>query len=168
MKKMPSITLEFAKPIIEDTVSTDDLDRKVDAAVTPGAAADSATAQTEDEAPSNGEGETVTDGDLQWTEDALERLHKVPEGFMRDSAKKAITEYAGKKSITRIDLAVAEAGIADARKIMAEVIGAYGRETGRLVGEKMAAEAKKPQRADPSSWGDLNEVRPDPAGNVGK
>lgn len=60
--------------------------------------------------------------DLPWTQEAIDRLEKVPPGFMRDNTKSRILEYAGKQGVDRITLEVAEEGIEESKKIMAEAV----------------------------------------------
>jgi hypothetical protein len=64
----------------------------------------------------------VQDGEFAWTSDAVARLERVPEGFMRDKTKARMEEAARRLGATLITLAVAEEGIADARKAMEEMI----------------------------------------------
>lgn len=69
---------------------------------------------------------TVTQGDgFSWSEEALARLRRVPAGFMRDGTRAKIEEYAKKKNVSEITLTVAEAGIEEAKKLMAEMITGY-------------------------------------------
>ena len=56
--------------------------------------------------------------ELHWQAAALARLARVPEGFMRGKSKERIEEYAVSEGIGEISLAVAEAGLAEARKAM--------------------------------------------------
>lgn len=53
-----------------------------------------------------------------WTEEALRRLARVPEGFMRQAAKAMIEKQALAAGAKEIDLAVAEAGLGKARESM--------------------------------------------------
>ncbi len=55
---------------------------------------------------------------LLWTEDALARLNRVPEGFMRNAAKNMIEEHAKKSGASEISLDTAEAGLGKARDKM--------------------------------------------------
>ncbi len=55
---------------------------------------------------------------LSWQAAALARLMRVPEGFMRDSSKQRIEAYARNHDHKEISLAVAEAGLDEARKVM--------------------------------------------------
>ena len=72
-----------------------------------------------------GRGEDTTPS-LHWQATALARLMRVPEGFMRDASRQRIEDYARCHGITDISLAVAEAGLAEARKAMAETMQAQG------------------------------------------
>ncbi|MDH3973719.1 MAG: universal stress protein [Deltaproteobacteria bacterium] len=69
--------------------------------------------------------DSVEPGDnLQWTECALKRLARVPEGFMRDAARKSVEGYAGLKGIKNVDQEVVEAGLVEAReKMQAQMSG---------------------------------------------
>jgi len=63
-----------------------------------------------------------------WTEEAVARLDRVPPGFMRDITRSRIEEVARDRGATVIDLALVEAGIEVARRIMNEVVTAYTRD----------------------------------------
>ena len=63
--------------------------------------------------------------ELDWEQDAIDRILRVPAGFMRDRTQRRIEEIAGERSIATIDLAVVEAGIEDGRKAMEEMIKGY-------------------------------------------
>ena len=63
---------------------------------------------------------------LHWQTTALARLMRVPEGFMRDASRQRIEDYARRQNITDISLAVAEAGLAEAREAMAQTMKAQG------------------------------------------
>lgn len=53
-----------------------------------------------------------------WTDDAIRRLERVPEGFMRKAARNAVEEYAKENGFAEITLEVAEAGLINSRKKM--------------------------------------------------
>ena len=55
---------------------------------------------------------------LHWQAAALARLARVPEGYMRDSCRQRIENYARAQGHDEITLAVAESGLAQARKAM--------------------------------------------------
>jgi len=68
---------------------------------------------------------TVQLGDFEWTQAAINRLHRVPEGFMRDITQTKIEEYAREHQVQVITLEVAEQGIDVGRQMMAEMIAGY-------------------------------------------
>ena len=93
------ITEEFVSGAVEDSIaSLKDLDGKLESET---------TARSES-----------WESDLTWTEEAVGRLERVPEGFMRNITKFRIEEYAGERKIKNITLRVAEEGIAEAKKLM--------------------------------------------------
>ncbi|MEO6096057.1 MAG: universal stress protein [Fibrobacteria bacterium] len=53
-----------------------------------------------------------------WTEDAVKRLERVPDGFMRKAAKNMVEEHALNSGTKEITLEVAEAGLGKAREKM--------------------------------------------------
>jgi rubrerythrin len=55
---------------------------------------------------------------LIWTEDAIKRLDRVPDGFMRQAAKNMVEEHARTNGILEISLEVAESGLGKAREKM--------------------------------------------------
>jgi nucleotide-binding universal stress UspA family protein/rubrerythrin len=57
-----------------------------------------------------------------WTEEAQERLSRVPVGFMRDATKQHIEQYSFAEKISHITLEVAEAGIKKATEEMEAVL----------------------------------------------
>lgn len=60
----------------------------------------------------------IPEDELQWTDEAGERLSRVPQGFMRNGAKRKIEEYAKEQGASLIDLNVAEAGLEVAKNMM--------------------------------------------------
>jgi Proto-chlorophyllide reductase 57 kD subunit len=69
--------------------------------------------------------ETIQLGVFTWTQDAVDRLNRVPEGFMRDITREKIEAYARQHDVQRVTLAVAEKGIEVGRQLMAEMIAGY-------------------------------------------
>jgi nucleotide-binding universal stress UspA family protein/rubredoxin len=59
---------------------------------------------------------------LLWTEKALERLEKVPSGFMRHAAKSTVEKHAREQGQTTITLEVVESGLGRARELMREAM----------------------------------------------
>jgi nucleotide-binding universal stress UspA family protein len=69
--------------------------------------------------------ETVQLGTFTWTRDGLNRLNRVPEGFMRDVTREKIEDYARQHDMHLVTLDVAEKGIEVGRQLMAEMIAGY-------------------------------------------
>jgi hypothetical protein len=59
---------------------------------------------------------------LHWQAPALARLMRVPEGFMRDSCRQRIEDYARVGGFHQVSLEVAEQGLAAAREVMQEAL----------------------------------------------
>ena len=86
-----------------------------------------------------------------WQAAALARLMRVPEGFMRNSSKKRIEEYACNNGISTITLEIAEQGLAQARKAMEEQMqGQPGDSAPKVGGSPFAA--KSESTAAPINW----------------
>jgi len=58
-----------------------------------------------------------------WTDDAIERVLRVPAGFMRDKTQRRIEELAEEQGAGEIDLQLVEEGIEHGRQMMAEMLG---------------------------------------------
>ncbi|MBI4388833.1 MAG: universal stress protein, partial [Nitrospinae bacterium] len=100
VQKVPAISLAFVNKILNEK------------AVSEPAGNDSG----------NGQGyspKAVDENRFVWAPDALARLERVPGGFMRDSTKKRVLEYAESIGAREITLQVAEAGIEESKKMMA-------------------------------------------------
>jgi len=61
---------------------------------------------------------------IHWQAAALARLSRVPEGFMRDTSRQGIEDYARQNSLVEISLDTAEAGLAQSRESMQEMMQA--------------------------------------------
>jgi nucleotide-binding universal stress UspA family protein len=68
-----------------------------------------------------------TEDHFTWMEDAVARLNRVPEGYMRDMTKKRVEEAAAERATREITLEIVEAGIEGAKKIMAELVEEYNK-----------------------------------------
>ncbi len=64
----------------------------------------------------------ATAGELSWEEDALARLQRVPEGFMRARARQRVEACTRELGETVVTLELCEAGLAEARRLMAEMM----------------------------------------------
>jgi hypothetical protein len=65
-----------------------------------------------------------TNVEIHWQAAALARLSRVPEGFMRDTSRQRIEDYARQNSLSNITLEAAEAGLAQSREAMQETMQA--------------------------------------------
>ena len=83
------------------------------------------SAELDGGAPAGGPDAAPPAGPL-WTEEALRRLERVPEGFMRQSAKAMVEKHAAASGANEIDLAAAEAGLGQARERMREAMAGQG------------------------------------------
>ena len=61
----------------------------------------------------------------EWTAEAVERILRVPSGFMRNRTQERIEALAAQRDVTAVDLALVEEGIAIGRKMMEEMIAGY-------------------------------------------
>ena len=133
MTKLDTITLDFARQVIEEETGTP---LQIGSAAAQVAAAENAAA-----AP--GEAKLVARDDkknplistFEWTPEAVQRILRVPAGFMRNKTQERVEALARERAIAcpaeasgeggKIELALVEEGIEIGKKIMAEVIAAY-------------------------------------------
>ena len=67
----------------------------------------------------SGEGQ-IQIGDFMWTTDAVQRLERVPEGYMRECTRSMVEQHAKKLSATTIILEIANTGIEEGKRTMEE------------------------------------------------
>ena len=150
-KRMATVTLEFARPLIEE-----ELDGPLVLPATEDAAAE-ATPQA-----GAGEAKLVARDDkrnplvstLDWDAPAVERLFRVPSGFMRKRTQQRVEALAAERGRDSVDLALVEAGIELGRELMEEMIAGY-REAQPEPGTP-TVRARRPAAADSGAY--LNEV----------
>ena len=106
---MTTITLEYASPMIQEAANED---------YTPIFANKDANGA----AAGNGGTEPATPDPYQWAPEALQRLERAPEGFMRDCTRALIIKHADKLGTTSITLDVANEGIEQAKHTMEEAM----------------------------------------------
>jgi nucleotide-binding universal stress UspA family protein len=90
----------------------------------------------------------------EWTPEAVERVLRVPAGFMRDKTQGRIEELATERSLATVDLPLVEEGIAIGRQMMAEMLGAQtgaSEETAQQAVEKAACPAEAEADAEASA-----------------
>jgi nucleotide-binding universal stress UspA family protein len=132
MKKLDAITLDFARQVIEEETGAPlEIGRSASA---PQSAAPGATARPgETRAGDSGEARLIARDDkknplistFEWTEDATQRILRVPAGFMRNKTQERIEALAREGATTMIDLALVEDGIEIGKRMMAEMIATY-------------------------------------------
>lgn len=112
VKRIPTITKELVANVVNDTLEdTQHLQERGKLNQSATDAADNLPAQ-----------EVIRDGEYTWDADAVARLNRVPEGFMRNGTKKRVLDVAKEKSSTHIDLETVEAGIKLGLQMMDEMI----------------------------------------------
>src|SRR4029079_11980880 len=124
MMKLDAITLDFARQVIEEETGTP-LD-------IPSASATVPTAASAGDSPS-GEAKLIARDDkknplistFEWTNDAAQRVLRVPAGYMRNKTQERIEELARERAAAAIDLPLVEEGVEIGKKMMAEMIASY-------------------------------------------
>jgi hypothetical protein len=186
MMKLDAITLDFARQVIEEETGTP-LEIGVSAASGPAFAPASVQGASARQAGAAVTG-TATDGEsrliarddkknplistFEWTDEAVQRIFRVPAGFMRNKTQERVEELARERAAAcraeasgeggTIDLTLVEDGIEIGKKMMAEMIATYSAPAAS------PAVAKAPQAGSPApkvvpagnGSGYLNEVSP--------
>jgi len=149
MRKLDVVTLEFTKALIEEETGVPlvvaaklppEAARETDHAALPGAiaAAISGTVggtTAAAEAPLPSEKRLVARdanknpllSSFSWTPEAIERVLRVPAGFMRNMTQERIEGLAKERGASTIDLSIVEGGIEIGKQMMAEMISTYQR-----------------------------------------
>jgi nucleotide-binding universal stress UspA family protein len=130
MMKLDTITLEFARQVIEEETGT------------PLEIQGKAVDIKDSNAAAEGEARLVARDDkknplistFNWTDEAAQRILRVPAGFMRNKTQERVEALARERSARTIDLGIVEEAIEIGKKIMAEVIAAYPGATGARPG----------------------------------
>ena len=128
MMKLDAITLDFARQVIEEETGAP-LEIQAPAA---GATRAPAAAAAEGPGP-GGEARLIARDErknplistFDWTDDAAQRILRVPAGFMRNKTQERIEELARERAATPIDLALVEDGIEFGKQMMAEMMATY-------------------------------------------
>ena len=158
MKKLDAITLDFARQVIEEETGTP-LDIQSALAAQPLRQALRRAGEAKLVARDDKKNPLIST--FEWTEDATQRILRVPAGFMRNKTQERIEELARERAASTIDLALVEEGIEIGKKMMAEMIATYS-------GPPAAARSQAaPATAAPANGngngngrGYLNEVSP--------
>jgi rubrerythrin len=114
MMKLDTITLVFARAVIEEETGTP---------LEIGSAAVGVTSDSKLVARDEKKNPLISA--FEWTAEATQRIMRVPAGFMRNKTQERIEELARERAVTTIDLALVEDGIEIGKKMMAEMIATY-------------------------------------------
>ena len=121
LKKLPVITLEFAKKVIEEET---------------GAPVELGTTLVPDEHVPADKKLIARDAKhvplvsaFEWTDEAAQRALRIPSGFMRNRTQDRIEAMAAERSLTAIDLELVEEGIEYGKKMMAEMLASQAATT---------------------------------------
>jgi nucleotide-binding universal stress UspA family protein len=118
MTKLDTITLEFARAVIEEETGTP---LEIQSAPAPAASTSAGDAKL----VARDDKKNPLISTFEWAQDATQRILRVPAGFMRNKTQERIEGLARERALTTIDLGLVEEGIEIGKKIMAEVIAAY-------------------------------------------
>jgi nucleotide-binding universal stress UspA family protein len=168
MMKLDAITLEFARQVIEDETGAP-LDIQVRSDALRPAAGEGAerggAAATEARLIARDERKNPLISTFDWTDDATQRIFRVPVGFMRSKTQERIEELARERAVRAIDLALVEDGIEIGKRMMAEMIATYS-SSGASPGGTAATPGSgitpsgAPAAGSGNGSGYLNEVSP--------
>ena len=164
MMKLDAITLDFARQVIEEETGA-----PLEIGASASASAQGATARPgEARADDSGEARLIARDDkknplistFDWSDEATQRIFRVPAGFMRSQTQERIEELARERTAAAIDLALVEEGIEIGKRMMAEMIATYnapGARPGVATTPRTSADATAPSG---NGRGYLNEVSP--------
>jgi nucleotide-binding universal stress UspA family protein/rubrerythrin len=136
MMRLDAITLEFARHVIEEETGAP-LDIKAPSSNMTHAGLAEASAEADGARESGGgagsearliardERKNPLISTFDWTDEAAQRVLRVPAGFMRTKTQERIEELARERAAAAIDLALVEEGIEIGKRMMAEMIASY-------------------------------------------
>ncbi|MYB20434.1 MAG: hypothetical protein F4Y16_15850 [Holophagales bacterium] len=167
MSRLPTVTFEFARVMIEDetgepvTIEAREPGWRVSAPAASQSDRPSSGGRMSQATEANGNGaETSADerkliardddrvpllSNHEWTAEAVERILRVPAGFMRDRTQERVELVAREKHVSRIGIKTVEEGIELGRELMEQMIAAY--EIGQGDGTQASAVAEAETRA---------------------
>ncbi len=166
VKKIDPISLEFVSVFVEEetgilyTPSKHDPSEKI--VVSGSGTAPEAAAEPEEDSDLKILARDAKNNPLisrwDWTEEAIERVLRVPSGYMRDRTQSRIEELAQERGLAGIDLAMVEDGIEDGKKAMAEMLGQYDQEAKAADSDGTLEDHKASPRSGDTPRPALNEV----------
>jgi nucleotide-binding universal stress UspA family protein len=133
MRKLDAITLEFARQVIEEETGSPLEIQAPSADTTRARAAEAAPAEEKSGAGAGTDARLVARDErknplistFDWTNEAAQRIFRVPAGFMRNKTQERIEELARERAAAAIDLTLVEDGIEIGKRMMAEMIATY-------------------------------------------
>jgi nucleotide-binding universal stress UspA family protein len=165
MTRLDVITLDFARQVIEEETGAPleigGSASALRASARPGEAraGDETTSPMEARLIARDDKKNPLISSFAWTDDATQRIFRVPAGFMRSKTQERIEELARERGASTIDLALVEEGIEIGKKMMAEMIATYSA-PGTGAGAPPARESAERPAASTDGRGYLNEVSP--------
>jgi hypothetical protein len=127
MNRLDAITLDFARQVIEEETGTPlEITGRAPEVPETAAAGEARLVARDDK-------KNPLISTFAWTDDATQRILRVPAGFMRNKTQERIEELARERAATTIDLVLVEDGIEIGKRMMAEMISTYqapGKSTG--------------------------------------
>ena len=143
MMKLDAITLDFARQVIEEETGTPlDIKSASRPPLRRGTAAGRGRWPGEARVARDDKKNPLV-STFDWTEDATQRILRVPAGFMRNKTQERIEEIARERAAGTIDLALVEEGIELGKKMMAEMIATY---SGPGASSTTGARSPRPRR----------------------
>lgn len=143
MSKLPTVTFEFARVMIEDeTGEPVTIEARDQAAEASGSGAAEVPAD-ERKLIARDDDRVPLLSNHEWTSEAVERILRVPAGFMRDRTQERVELVAREKHVSRIGLKTVEEGIELGRKLMEQMIAAYEIDKGEGIQAEVAEEETK-------------------------
>jgi nucleotide-binding universal stress UspA family protein len=165
MTRLDVITLDFARQVIEEETGAPleigGSASALRASARPGEAraGDETTSPMEARLIARDDKKNPLISSFAWTDDATQRIFRVPAGFMRSKTQERIEDLARERGASTIDLALVEEGIEIGKKMMAEMIATYSA-PGTGAGAPPARESAERPAASTDGRGYLNEVSP--------
>lgn len=149
MTKLDTITLEFARQVIEEETGTPLQIGSAGRLRAEGASASQAAEPGDAKLIARDDKKNPLISTFDWTPEAVQRILRVPAGFMRNKTQERVEGLARERAAAclaeasgeggAIDLALVEEGIEIGKKIMAEVIANYPGAQGARPGAPAAA-----------------------------
>jgi nucleotide-binding universal stress UspA family protein len=159
MLKLDAITLDFARQVIEEETGTPlEIGERRTSPAEGLAEAGPSTGSGSSKLIARDDKKNPLISTFDWTDDAVQRIFRVPAGFMRSKTQERIEELARERGGEAIDLGLVEEGIEIGKKMMAEMIATYSSPNPSPAASS-ATSADAPSAAAGNGSEYLNEVR---------